>query len=438
MRASTAAVVLVALQAAGSAALAGQDAATILDLADTHWRWQRASRPAVVHAADGPLRTLAGKEIAPADAVRITPGLPADWAAVDCDDQTWPRTSGRRLGGVGFHGVTTGVVRLRGKFAVTDPSAVRGLTLEMTFRGGVVVCLNGTEVARASLPDGELAPGAAALPYPDEAFLDAKGKLLPEVNPYRIKHMPADARKALLARLARRDRRRQPTPVATRLLRKGVNVLAIEVHRSDYHPKATTFIGRKAKQKWVPCGLSSLRLAAIGGGVRPNCSRPTGLQVWNCDRNDRLSGAEYGDPNEPLRPVELVTARNGVAAGRVVVSSTGPIRGLKARAGALTASAGDGKIAPANVTVLYETRSLNKWFCRLSPTAPAEVAVPKARGAAAMQPVWVSVQVPRDAAPGDYEGSLTVTVGGAKDVVVPVRLHVARWTLPAVTVSDPS
>ncbi|MEK7767808.1 MAG: glycoside hydrolase domain-containing protein, partial [bacterium] len=50
------------------------------------------------------------------------------------------------------------------------------------------------------------------------------------------------------------------------------------------------------------------------------------------------------------------------------------------------------------------------------------------------QPLWGSVAVPRDAAPGDYRGTLTVTLafrrGSTERVVVPVALHVWPFSLP--------
>jgi hypothetical protein len=44
------------------------------------------------------------------------------------------------------------------------------------------------------------------------------------------------------------------------------------------------------------------------------------------------------------------------------------------------------------------------------------------------QPVWVTVKVPKDAAAGEYRGTLTVQAGSAK--TVEVRLQVMDWSLP--------
>ena len=48
----------------------------------------------------------------------------------------------------------------------------------------------------------------------------------------------------------------------------------------------------------------------------------------------------------------------------------------------------------------------------------------------ANQPVWVDVFVPKDAAPGTYSGTVTVTAQDQEAVTVPVRLTVWNFTLP--------
>jgi len=46
------------------------------------------------------------------------------------------------------------------------------------------------------------------------------------------------------------------------------------------------------------------------------------------------------------------------------------------------------------------------------------------------QPFWVEIHVPKDAAPGDYAGTITVSVPEEKPLVVPVTLTVWDFTLP--------
>jgi hypothetical protein len=82
-------------------------------------------------------------------------------------------------------------------------------------------------------------------------------------------------------------------------------------------------------------------------------------------------------------------------------------------------------------------------------TIPAEIPVvtnaPRVRGRAffcvpagpdtnqpprAVAPIWFTVRVPKDAAPGVYEGRVTLAADGWAGTNVPLRVHVSAWTLP--------
>ncbi|MCX7806607.1 MAG: DUF6067 family protein, partial [Planctomycetota bacterium] len=52
------------------------------------------------------------------------------------------------------------------------------------------------------------------------------------------------------------------------------------------------------------------------------------------------------------------------------------------------------------------------------------------KAAGARQPIWITVEVPPDAAPGIYEAGLTVSATGAAPIEVPVRLRVHDWKVP--------
>jgi hypothetical protein len=153
-----------------------QGALTILDNANTYWRWCKASRAPIV-IADGAgqaeVEMLGGRKIDVQEARRLSPNLPGalEWAGPEFNDGTWPRTSGGLLRDVAFafvarssntaktifpNGGTTALVRLRGRFNVTDPNTVKGLYLTMKFRGGVVAYLNGQEVARGGMGAGPI------------------------------------------------------------------------------------------------------------------------------------------------------------------------------------------------------------------------------------------------------------------------------------------
>lgn len=61
---------------------------------------------------------------------------------------------------------------------------------------------------------------------------------------------------------------------------------------------------------------------------------------------------------------------------------------------------------------------------------PRYGAAPFAVAPGSNQPVWIEVRVPKDAAPGEYAGTVTVTADGEKPVAVPVALTVWDFVLP--------
>ncbi len=70
----------------------------------------------------------------------------------------------------------------------------------------------------------------------------------------------------------------------------------------------------------------------------------------------------------------------------------------------------------------YPVMHVGDWPDPLLPLEPFDVSNPLC------QPVWVEVQVPRDAPPGGYEGHITVR--GPHDVRIDVSLHVWDFALP--------
>jgi len=380
-----------------------------------------------------------------------TPPPAPDWIANDFDDADWPRArAGADWPGsvaqVAFAPAvrfSAGVLCLRGKFAVDDPSAVQNVTLSMRYRGGVVVYLNGQEIARKDLPEGRLEPHSPGSEYPDDAFVDVDGKPLPGSWHAGKRIRAGDTE--LAKRLASRNRSLGPASVPSEALREGTNVLAIELRRSDYHPIALSWFNKLNVSKdmgWVPTGMAEVRLAAEGPGVSANVSRPRGFQVWNHDINDRVTAFDYGDANERLRPIALIGTRNGAFSGKVVVGSTQPIRGLKATVCDFEAVDGTGTISAAQVQVRFPRLDGHgyqrpPWFDGILDSPPAEVPVhpttgdrPFERGGGALQPVLVTVHVPREIAAGDYQAMFTLSAEDTEPVAVQIHLSVADWDLP--------
>ena len=109
-----------------------------------------------------------------------TPAPPAGWMEPDFDDSGWLRTMAQ--GGC----QTPYLARqcLRGKFLVEDPAQVSDLRLSVGYHGGVVVYLNGQELARRHLPAQSLGEATLADGYPLEAFVQPGGDLLAQEGTY--------------------------------------------------------------------------------------------------------------------------------------------------------------------------------------------------------------------------------------------------------------
>jgi hypothetical protein len=359
---------------------------------------------------------------------------------------------------------------MRGKFNVTDPSAVKDLKLSVRFRGGLVAYLNGQEIARTAVPDAGASLEALADDYPVEAFVSADGTI--------ISLPPRDATNdaELLRRLRLRVRTCDVTIPAEKL-QKGVNVLAMEIHRAPYRPEMLS-LTRTAQPHvipimlWATCDLLTVRLSNAGGGrgpqsqqnaigdpITPNVHRPAGLQAWNSQTINSDMDADYGDPNEPLAPIRLVGTRNGSVSCKLRLGSDKPIKGLKASLGELSGpatSSGQAKIPASAVHIRFaqpdgwEATLTGTWTLLpamldgLAETAPAEVPMGRIDGIGgdylmpgqiatrpgAVTAVWVTVEVPKDAAAGDYKADLTVSADGAEPIKAPVQLRVCPWRAP--------
>jgi hypothetical protein len=362
---------------------------------------------------------------------------PADWAAVDFDDSRWIRRRGPFFAGEHGAGFTStgggkpglALVCLRGKFLVSDPDKVESLRVDMEFRGGAVIYLNGEEVARAHMPAGKIEPSTPAEDYPDDAFVK------PDGEPLRYGY--GDPRKHA-DRVALRRRSVKGLSIPVQKLREGKNVLAVALHRAPYRAVAARK-GRKggwhlyggrawdaSRNIWSTVGLIGLTFQATGDGIRPNLGRPDGLQVWNHPFCRRLGTTEFGEPTEAMRPVLLSGVRNGVAQAAIGVGAKGGIKGVKVVPSELRSVKGSARIPAAALEVSYAVARGNNET--LTPAAPAVIPSYKKFGATAG--VWFNLRIPKDAVAGDYSGTVTVSAEGQQPVSVPVRAVVHDWMIP--------
>jgi hypothetical protein len=455
---------LLACQAATPAPPAAAPAATrptvVLDTMG-FWRMHHELRPPVIQT-DGQLKPAL---ILQSWMNHETEPAPADWRKADFDDSEWFRGTALRA----IKSPWLSRLCLRGKFQVTDPALVKDLALEVDFHGGIVVYVNGQELCRRHLPAGEITHDTPAESYPREAFADEQGKML---FPGNIRwHDPAGGdfwkdkvvSPEATRRMGLQKRSIQNVSIPATMLRRGVNVLAVEIIRSPYD-QAVEDARRSFKAGheqyayqvfFATCELERLRLTAGSDvGLVPNARRAAGFQLWNSAVAATDFDQDFGDPCEKLRPISLLGSRNSAVSGKVVVGDTKPLRSLRAAASDLRGPAGT--IPAAAVQVRYGLawdeeqvaeglrRAPNPYpypatpLACLSETPPPEITVatkdwPRydpvpVNGAVAS--VWVTVKIPAGAAPGTYSGEFTIEVAGEKPIKVPLQVRVVDWQAP--------
>jgi hypothetical protein len=393
-----------------------------------------------------------------------------NWMNVDYNDSEWRETSGPDLtrgdgrarnysplaylqGSDGFID-EIGLINMRGRFIVKDPSQVKKLMLTVVYRGGFIAYLNGEEIGRRSLPKGTIEYNTPADEFQRELLYSSSGsgKKKQAMNWYSHRD------KKYVKDWAKRQRESGPIEIDTKLLKKGLNVLALEIHRAGYS---------------ADCVKSGLGIAAIGLGqlqlraevpadsIVSSVNRPKEFYVRTKDIWDAVYTNDFGDPAADLMPVRIAGAKNGSFCGQIIVSSGSAIEGLKAEVSPLSSE--NGKKIPDNaVTLLYssinplwpnassakaiETGYSGPRFDLLLETPPekiditklgkgihlTELGLPQTPVNGATVPVWVKIQVPKDTEAGLYKGTVTVKANGVKPVKVPIELSVADWALPDV------
>jgi hypothetical protein len=159
-----------------------------------------------------------------------------------------------------------------------------------------------------------------------------------------------------------------------------------------------------------------------------------GLQVWNMNPVERCMVTNRPEAGATLQPVRVAAVRNGTFSAMVGVDAERPIRKLQVVASDLRGPGG--VIAGSAVSVRYAVPDGATPYNRPTPifdsledAPPAELPVIKERGGA-FQPLWLRIHVPAEAAPGEYQGKLSISAEGVAVREVPVSLRVSKWTLP--------
>lgn len=371
-----------------------------------------------------------------------SPMPPAGWAQRDYDDSGWSRYRGsvetERGSATGHNhagrhvATASSAIFLRGNFLVDDPTKATDLTLTIEYVGGAVIYLNGQEIGRADLPAGELRDDTMARAYPDDLHCLPDGNYIED---------PAKNKEGFDRRY-----RTMKVTVPAKALRPGSNVLAMDLRRAPLNERAIDAkrIGRGGMSTvmgmWAYVGLKGFTLTGEPNcGVRPSAGRPAGIQIWNVSPFETVNSTSYGETAD-LKPITIHAARNSVFSGRLMVSSTQPIKGFKVTVGELATA--DGAKLPASVVGLRWSepavagRSFRtgwNWshhlFDGLLDSIPTDIA--PLHGTAAV-PLWFTARVPKDAKPGRYAGKVTIGAVGLAATDVPLVVTVHDWVM-----SDP-
>ena len=267
-----------------------------------------------------------------------------------------------------------------------------------------------------------------------------------------------------------RNRRLAPIAVPRGLLKQGVNVLAVEIRTSRLNP-----ITGIRQAGWSHHRLHELALRSASPAASSALKRPKGIQVWVEDIHRRCYSRDFASPGTALGTLRFVGAANGSYAAQICVGTDRELTDLRVVPGELRAADGKAILPAASVRVSYgvphpvgtlvklgqdrcfaehmkdplcpaaETalqryvspqarawpreqrlkaaEELN-FFDHLSPAAPARVP------ADSCQTLWLTLNVPPEAAPGIYKGSVRVECPGTEAVAVPVEAEIHGWRVP--------
>jgi len=343
-----------------------------------------------------------------------SPPPPAGWTRPDFPDGSWSRQRlplmvGNFLRGANMHGdkdmqqLRVRRAHFRTSFAAADPAGGE-VVLEMAFRGGARVWLNGEEISRAAVPAGAGEADAPADPYPSEAYVcqadevpayfrqrerklygihyceDLPGRFDDAAAPRPRWPRLTDAERAQpwwnscgrsgfagyfggwtsinrkgFERITKlRNRRLGPVRLPKRLLRAGANVLAVEVRAADIHPVAmfskpgTRYRGGnwgegfQRVMYWSHCRLLELELRGGDAAAASALARPAGREAMHVWVEDvhRRCYSPDFGPGGPAGTVRFVGAVGGTYGAQVVVTGNKALTALKAVPSALTGPGG--------------------------------------------------------------------------------------------------
>ena len=439
------------------------------------------------------------------------------WAAPGFDDSLWLYQRAPLMVGRGpYRGGSCRAGFFRFYLDIPDPDKAGQLNLELSYAGGARVFLNGKEIARGHLPPGQLGPQVRGADYPLGAYvklddadsmIQAREGRAETASPVFFGEMPESFGDALPAytrdkkeipglRLignrqvdsqtfdrvrAARARGLGPLTLPASLLRKGGNLLAIEIRASHIHP-VFALAARMAWESpassnaaWSHGQIHKLRLWATGD-VPSAMKRPAGVCVWTEDMHRPIISSEFLAPGVPAAPLRLVGANNGVFSAQIVVGTDRQLTNLKITPSELKSS--DGAVIPASAVKAswLVPHRLDEWKDLGSGAGGAAFTKDPLTGAAALalrrhgppgisrkprkdqieamkelcffdhigptgiaptipaqscQPAWVTLEVPAGLSnAAKYTGAIRVEATGMAAVEVPLEVEIFPWRIP--------
>lgn len=164
--------------------------------------------------------------------------------------------------------------------------------------------------------------------------------------------------------------------------------------------------------------------------------------LWIEDSMVRVLPGDLPPEGVATPSIKLSAARNEAESAQVVLlpARATPLRNVRLKASRLRGPDGAGIEAEAvqwqqvGYVRLGEHAKEHPFIRRAAPCWWPDPLLPVERFDVEpgwTQPIWVTVTVPKDATPGAYKGTLTISADENPDVVVPVDLLVHPFTLPA-------
>ncbi|MGQ9662002.1 MAG: glycoside hydrolase domain-containing protein, partial [Kiritimatiellia bacterium] len=414
-------------------------------------------------------------------AARVCAGeIPEGWTLPDFNDELWVRAKGGFREGSSWYDQSVRVACVRGRFAVRDPSLVKGLHLSIKYMGGVAVYLNGKEIARQHLPAGPLSAETMAESYPDEAY--EWGIPLNRHNyPAEISEWQAPSPKA--ERIRTLDVQLDP-----KLLARGQNLLAFALHRAGYGPPAAKWnyeaMNGYHNTPWPHFAVLDLTLLISPPEAFDQPLPPGELHVWTEDIHRPIVNRDLPDWAMQAPVLRIVGARNGAYSAQAVMWARQDLSPIQVEVGDLIPTRGTDKIPASAVQIRfgvgiplddireerfgrhlrYYTRLANGVLeaygfgtgfrfknmeerARPSEAIQAEArsillydgltaSAPSLISAGSSLPIWVTIRIPMDCQPGFYQGTILIKAG-EQERKVPLRVYVVDWTLPDPVQFDP-